>query len=77
MSTSPTTPSQPSQPSQDLTPRDCYLVALHLANLVITIENFEVKATIRKRIQRCLDEAIAEYDAACQATHDWNERFES
>jgi len=82
MSRNPKQPSQPSQPSRadldscDLTVHDSYLVALHLANLVVTAENVNVRANIRNRLQRFLEQAIAEYDAALRERDDLQARFD-
>lgn len=82
MSRNPKQPSQPSQPSRaqlkssDLTVHDSYLVALHLANLVVTAETVNVRANIRNRLQRFLEQAIAEYDAALRERDDLQARFD-
>jgi hypothetical protein len=47
-----------------------------LANLVVTAENVNVRANIRNRLQRFLEQAIAEYDAALRERDDLQARFD-
>jgi len=64
-----------SSQTYDLTPRDCYFVALHVANLVVVAENAGVSEAIRRRLRAFLDQAIAEFDAACEAANTLDERI--
>lgn len=64
-----------SQATYDLTPDDCYFVALHVANLVVVAENAGVSDSIRRRLQAFLDQAIAEFDAAVAAANTLDDRI--
>ena len=73
-------PSQSSQSSQhtsDLSDHDLYFVCLHVANLVVTAEAVGVAPRVRNRLQRILDELIAEYDSALKERNELRARFES
>lgn len=78
-----TNKNQPSQPSQssrlasDLSAHDLYFVALHVANLVLTAEGVGVAPRVRDRLQRILDDIIAEYHDALAERDELQKRFES
>lgn len=67
--------SHSTQSATDLSAHDLYFVCLHVANLVVTCEGAGVAPQIQRRLQRVLDELIAEYDGALVERDDLEARF--
>ncbi len=68
--------SHSTQSATDLSAHDLYFVCLHVANLVVTCEGAGVAPQIQRRLQRILDELIAEYDGALVERDDLEARFQ-
>lgn len=67
--------SHSTQPASDLSAHDLYYTCLHVANLVVTCEGAGVAPQIQRRLQRVLDELIAEYDSALVERDELEARF--
>jgi len=63
--------------TSDLSAFDLYFVCLHVANLCICAENAGLSKPIQRRLQRMLDEVVAEYDAATAEQDELQARFDS